>query len=113
MAVQAGGHGALEILRDLPRTGADSRGYSQALEVSFWNAAHLVLLVPLTGLTWIAWRLGRALGLHATATLIFPVLIALASVTQGRPRLRTGVLVALGASSAAAGIAFSRGVWIA
>ena len=43
----------------------------------------------------------------------FPVLIALASTIQERPRLRTGVLVALGAASAAAGIAFSRGVWIA
>ena len=42
----------------------------------------------------------------------FPVLIALAAVIQGRPRLRTGVLVGLGALSAAAGIAFSRGVWI-
>jgi hypothetical protein len=133
MAVQAGGHGALEILRDLPRAG--SPVLSQPLQVSFWNAAHLVLLVPLVGLTWIAWRLGRALGLYAATTLLvilsvpsegfplvsmprfvltdFPVLIALASLIQGRPRLRTGVLVALGATSAAAGMAFSRGVWIA
>jgi hypothetical protein len=43
----------------------------------------------------------------------FPVLIALASVIQERPRLRTGVLVGLGALSAAAAIAFSRDVWIA
>jgi hypothetical protein len=136
MAFQAGGHGALEILRDLPRTGLESPGYSQALQVSFWNAAHLVLLVPLAWLTWIAWRrLGRALGLYAVTTLLvilsvpsegfplvsmprfvltdFPVLIALAAVVQGRPRLRTGVLVALGTLSAAAGIAFSREVWIA
>ena len=136
MAFQAGGHGALEILRHLPRTGVDSPGYSQALQVSFWNAAHLLLLVPLTWLSWVAWRrLGHALGLYAAATLIvilsvpsqgfplvsmprfvltdFPVLIALAATIHERPRLRTGVLVALGAASAAAGIAFSRDVWIA
>jgi Mannosyltransferase (PIG-V) len=136
MAIQAGGHGALEILRDLPRTGIDSPGYSQALQVSFWNALHLVLFVPLAWLTWIAWRrLGHALGLYAAATLVvilsvpsegfplvsmprfvltdFPVLIALASVIQGRRRLRTGVLVGLGALSAVAGVAFSRDVWIA
>jgi len=136
MAFQAGGHGGLEILRHLPRTGAGSPGYSQALQVSFWNAAHLVLLVPVAWLSWVAWRrLGHALGLYAAATLVvilsvpsegfplvsmprfvltdFPVLIALASTIQERPRLRTGVLVALGAASAGAGIAFSRGVWIA
>ncbi len=136
MALQAGGHGALEILRDLPRTGDGSPGYSQELQVSAWNAVHLLVLVPLVWLTVVAWRkLGTALGLYAAATLVvipsvpsegfplvsmprfvltdFPVLIALASVVDGRPRLRTGVLVGLGALSAAAGIAFSRGEWIA
>jgi hypothetical protein len=106
------------------------------LQVSFWNAAHLLVLVPLIWLTVVAWRrLGPALGLYAAATLVvilsvpsegfplvsmprfvltdFPVLIALASVLQGRPRARTTVLVALGALGAAAGIAFSRGEWIA
>jgi hypothetical protein len=134
MAFQAGGHGALEILRDLPRTGGAA--YSQPLQVSFWNAAHLALLAPLLWLTWVAWRrLGHALGLYAAATVLvilsvpsqgfplvsmprfvltdFPVLIALAATVQGRPRLRTGVLIGLGAASAAAGIAFSRDVWIA
>jgi Mannosyltransferase (PIG-V) len=136
MAIQAAGHGTLEILRDLPRTGEFSPGYSQVIQVSFWNAVHLVLLVPLVWLTWVAWRrLGAGLGLYAVTTLIvilstpsegfplvsmprfvltdFPVLIALASVIQERPGLRTGVLVGLGALSAAAGVAFSRDVWIA
>jgi hypothetical protein len=136
LAVEAGGHGALEILRDLPRTEFQGAGYPQPLQVSFWNAAHLVLLVPVAWLTWVAWRrLGPALGLYALATLIvilsvpsegfplvsmprfvltdFPVLIALASVVRDRPRLRTGVLVALGAVSAVAGVAFSREIWVA
>lgn len=136
MAIQAGGHGALEILRDLPRAEPGGVGYPQSLQVSFWNAAHLLLLVPVAWLTWVAWRrLGAALGLYALATVVvilsvpsrgfplismprfvltdFPVLIALAAVIQDRPRLRTGVLVGLGALSAVAGIAFSRGIWVA
>jgi|SRR3990172_9411221 len=136
MAIEAGGHGALELLRDLPRTGAAGSGYSQPLKVSFWNAAHLLLLVPIAWLTWVAWRkLGPALGLYAVATLVvilsvpsegfplvsmprfvltdFPVLMALAAVIQDRPSLRTTVLVGLGAVSAAAGVAFARGVWVA
>jgi len=136
MAIEAGGHGALEILRDLPRTDLGGAGYPQELQVSFWNAVHLVLLVPAIWLSFLAWRrLGPALGLYALATLVvvltapsegfplislprflltdFPVLIALAAVIQERPSLRTGILVGLGTLSAAAGIAFSRGVWVA
>ena len=137
MAIQAGGHGGLEILRHLPRSASvGAAGYSPVDRIAFWNAVHLVLLVPVAWLTWLAWkRLGTAFGVYALATLVvvltapsrgfplvslpryllgdFPVLIALAAIVQGRPNLRTGVLVGLGALSAAAGIAFSRGVWIA
>jgi hypothetical protein len=97
---------------------------------------HLVLLVPLAWLTWVAWRrIGVAFGLYALATLTviltapsrgfplvsmprfvlvdFPVLIAIATLIQSRPGVRTAVLVGLGAASAAAGVAFARGVWIA
>jgi Mannosyltransferase (PIG-V) len=136
MAIQAGGHGTRAILEDLPRTDYGGAGYSQALQVSWWNVVHLALLVPVMWLTWVAWRrLGPAFGLYALATLVvilsvpstgfplvslprfvlsdFPVLIALAAVIAGRPGLRTGVLVGLGAVSAVAGVAFARGVWIA
>jgi hypothetical protein len=136
MAIEAGGHGALEILRDLPRAGADPGGYPQPLQVSLWNAVHLVLLVPLVWLTWLAWRrLGAGLGLYALATLVvilsvpsegfplvsmprlvltdFPVLMAIASVVEGHPGRRTVVLLGLGALSAVAGVAFSRAVWVA
>jgi hypothetical protein len=137
MAIEAGGHGSLEILRHLPRSASVSAaGYSSTDRIAFWNAVHLILLVPVAWLTWLAWkRLGTAFGVYALATLVvmltapshgfplvslpryllgdFPVLIALAAFFAGRPNLRTGVLVGLGALSAAAGVAFSRGVWIA
>jgi hypothetical protein len=137
MAIQAGGHGGLEILRHLPRSETvGSAGYSPVDRIAFWNAVHLVLLVPVAWLTWVAWRrLGVAFGVYALATLVvvltapsrgfplvslprflladFPVLMALVAVSQPRPHLRTGVLVGLGALSAAAGVAFSRGVWVA
>ena len=104
--------------------------------MSFWNVVHLVVLVPVLWLTWVAWRrLGPAFGLYALATIVvilsvpstgfplvsmprfvltdFPVLIALAAVVAERQGLRTGVLVGLGAVSAVAGVAFARGGWIA
>jgi hypothetical protein len=137
MAVREGWHGGLEIVLHLPRTqtvGAD--GYSATDRLAFWNAAHLVVLAVATALTWLAWRrIGHAFGLYGAAILVvllsapstgfpltslprflltdFPVLIAIATLVQGRPGLRTGVFVGLGAASAAAGIAFARGVWIA
>jgi hypothetical protein len=136
MAFQAAGHGARAILEDLPRTDYGGAGYSQELQVSLWNVVHLVVLVPVLWLSWVAWRrLGPAFGLYAVATLVvilsvpstgfplvslprfvlsdFPVLIALAAVIADRPALRSGVLVGLGALSAVAGVAFARGVWIA
>ena len=137
MAIQAGGHGGLEILRHLPRTAeVGAAGYSAVARNDSWNALHLVLLVAVTILTWLAWRrLGPAFGLYAAAILVvvlsepskgfplvslprfvltdFQVLVTLALLVQEHPRARTGLLVALGSLSAVAGVAFAHGVWIA
>lgn len=137
MAIQAGGHGGLEILRHLPRTAdAGAAGYPAVERVEVWNDVHLVVFLAVIVLTWLAWRrLGPAFGLYGAAILLvvlaapsrgfplvgfpryvltdFPVLLVLALLVHEHPRVRTGVLVALGALSAAAGIAFAHGVWIA
>lgn len=59
---------------------------------------------------------GRALPLHSMVRFVmvdFPVLIAAATLLAGRPQLRTGVLVTLGAVTAVAGVAFGRAIWVA
>jgi hypothetical protein len=134
-AVRDGWHSSLQVLRHLPRGQGGAEGFIPTDQLAFWNAVHLVVLVVVVALTWVAWRrLGPAFGLYSAATLAlvltfpskafplvslprfvmtdFPVLIATAALVQGRPSLRTGVLVALGATGAIAGVAFARGVWI-
>lgn len=131
-AIQAGGHGGLRVLRHLPR----GQAFSPADRIAFWNAVHLVLLVPACWLTWVAWkRLGVAYGLYSAATLLivvsvpsqgfplvslprflmadFPLLLALAALVGDRPAWRTGVLVSFGGLSALAGAAFAHAIWIA
>jgi len=131
-SIEAGGHGARELLSDLPR----GQGYTHADQVHLWNALHLVLLGVAAWLTWVAWRrVSRAAGLYSLATLVlvlsapsrgfplvslprflladFPIVLAVAALVQGRPRARQWVLVAFGAACAVASVAFSRGVWVA
>jgi hypothetical protein len=131
-AIEAGGHGARDVLFQLPRGG----GFTQPQQIHFWNAVHLVLLVPAAWLTWVAWRrVSRAAGLYSLTTLVFvlavpsrgfplvslprfllgdfPVILALATVLQDRPRARQWTLIGFAAASAVAGVAFSRGTWIA
>jgi hypothetical protein len=133
-AIQAGGHGGLEILRHLPRGLGAPVGYSHADTIAFWNATHLVLLAIGIWLTWVAWkRLGPAFGLYSAATLVvilwapskgfplvslprllmddFPLVLALVVVTRSRGR--DAMLIALAALTAVAGVAFAHGVWIA
>ena len=131
-AIQAGGHGGLRVLRHLPR----GQAFGPTDRLAFWNAVHLVLLVPAVWLTWVAWkRLGVAYGLYSATTLLivvavpskgfplvslprflmadFPILLAIALLVRGRPAWRTGVLVAFGGLSAVAAVAFAHAVWIA
>jgi hypothetical protein len=133
-AIEAGGHGGLEILRHLPRGLGAPGGFSHADTIAFWNASHLVLLAVGIWLTWVAWkRLGVAFGLYSAATLVvilwapskgfplvslprllmddFPIVLALAAVT--RERGRDWVLISLAALTAVAGVAFAHGIWIA
>ena len=129
-SVQATGRGT----RDLLHIPAGGPGHDE--RVGLWNVSHFALLAAAAWLTWVAWqRLGPAFGLYSAATLAivlsvpaagfplvslprflladFPLFLALASVTLGRPRARDATLVGFAALGALAAVAFSRGVWIA
>ena len=133
-AIQAGGHGGLQILRHLPRGLGAPAGFPQSDTIAFWNAAHLVFLAIAVWLTWVAWkRLGPAFGLYSATTLVvvlwapskgfplvslprfamddFPIVLALVAVT--RDRGRDAMLIALAALTAVAGVAFAHAIWIA
>ena len=130
-AIEAGGHGASEVLGGRPR----AQGFTQAQQVGFWNATHLVLLAVASWLTWVAWRrVSRAAGLYSLATLLlvlsapsrgfplvslprflladFPIVLAVAALVEGRPRARQWMFVGFGAACAVAGVAFARGTWV-
>jgi hypothetical protein len=129
-AVLAAGRGARDLL-DMPAAGP---GHEQ--RVGLWNVSHLALLAVALWLTWVAWtRLGAGLGLYSATTLAialsapaegfplvslprflladFPLFLALAALTDGRPRARDATLVAFAAVGAACAVAFARGIWIA
>jgi hypothetical protein len=136
MAIQAGGHGGLQILLHLPGALNAPEGFTSTDRLAFWNAAHLVLLCVAFWLTWVAWkRLGPAFGLYSAATLVvilwapsrgfplvslprflmddFPIVLALAALTLNRPGARTATIVTLSALTAVAGVAFAHAIWIA
>lgn len=129
-AVQAAGHGARDLVAQLP----DARHFGQPQQVELWNVLSLLLFLAACWLTWVAWRrLGVAYGLYAAATLVvvlaapsrgfplvslpryvmdcFPLLLALVAVTRRRGRDAT--LVALAALGGVACVAFAHGVWVA
>ena len=135
-ATSAAWHGALELLRHLPRAQNYPEGYSSTDMWATWNVVQFALLVAAIWLTWVVWRrLGPAFGLYSIGILAvalaapaelsplvsfprflladFPLFIALAAVLQRRPRLRTAVLTLFTAAAAAAAVAFSRKVWVA
>jgi hypothetical protein len=129
-AVLSAGRGARQLL-ELPPEGP---GNEQ--RVGLWNLSHLAVLLAAGWLTWVAWvRLGAAYGLYSATTLAialaapaegfplvslprflladFPLFLALAALTDGRPRARDGTLVAFAAVGAVFAVAFARGIWIA
>jgi hypothetical protein len=135
-AASAAWHGALELLLHLPRNQNYPEGYSRTDMWATWNVVQFALLVAAIWLTWVAWRrLGPAFGVYSVGVLAivlaapaqlsplvsfprflladFPLFIALAAVLEGRPRLRTSVLLLFAGAAAVAAVAFSRKVWVA
>jgi hypothetical protein len=105
-------------------------------QLAIWNVVDLLALAGAIALTVVAYRRlglafalysvailaiitsapGRSIPLHSMVRLLmadFPLFMAGAALVSGRPQLRTGVLVTLGALSALAGAAFARKLWVA
>ena len=108
----------------------------QQSQLAMFNLVDLLALAAAIALTVVAYRrLGLPFALFSVTTLViatsapgaaiplqsmvrfvmvdFPVLIAGAMLLAGRPALRTGTLVTLGAVGAVAGAAFARKLWVA
>jgi hypothetical protein len=135
-SLTAGWHGGLELLRHLPRAQGYPGGFVDRDQWAAWNVVHLLLLLAAVWLTWVAWRrLGPAFGLYSAMSIVivltspadlvplvslprfllgdFPLFMALASVTENRPRARQALLMVFTALAAVAAVAFSRKVWVA
>jgi hypothetical protein len=135
-SLRSGWQGAAELGRHLPAGAGSPKGFPSRDQLATWNVLHLLVLVLVLWLTWVAWRrLGPALGLYAlsmdvlllsnTVAVVplmsfpryvlgnFPVFIALAATLRQRPRARQAALIGLAAVSAIAAVAFARGTWIA
>jgi hypothetical protein len=108
----------------------------QQAQLAIWNVVDLLALLGAAALTVVAYRRiglafalysagilalvasapGRSIPLHSMVRLLmvdFPILMAGATLFSGRPQLRTGVFVTLGALSAVAGVTFARKLWVA
>jgi hypothetical protein len=135
-STSAAWHGALELVRHLPRSGDYPDGLPPHDTWSAWNVAQFALVVVALWLTWVAWkRLGPAFGLYSAGVLAivlmspadfvplassprylladFPLFLAAADLLQGRPRLRQATIVAFAALGMVAAVGFSRKTWIA
>ncbi|MFN8222899.1 MAG: mannosyltransferase family protein [Gaiellales bacterium] len=129
-------HGALELLRHLPRSGDYPEGLPAHDMWSAWNIAHFCLVALALWLTWVAWqRLGPAFGVYSLAVIAivlsspadfvplassprylladFPLFLAAADLLQSRPRLRQVTLTSFAAVGLLAAVAFSRKTWVA
>jgi Mannosyltransferase (PIG-V) len=131
-ALRSGKEGAAQLILHLPPPGR----FGKPEQFAVWNVLQLLLLIAACWLTWVAWRrFGAAFGLYSAGTILmiltspaavqplasepryllgdFPLFLALASLAEGRPRLRTALVASFAAVGAAAAVAFSRGVWVA
>jgi hypothetical protein len=118
-----------------PFSVADTLELQQA-QLAVFNLVDLIALAVAIALTVVAYRrLGLPFALYSATALViatsapgaaiplqsmvrfvmvdFPVLIAGAVLLAGRPALRTGTLVTLGAVGAVAGATFARKLWVA
>ena len=123
-------------LGSLPRGLGAPEGYSFEAQVALWNLVDLLVYAGAAALTVVVYRrLGLAFALYSVALLAiiasapgrviplqstirlvmadFPLFLAGAALLSGRPALRTGVLVTLGALTALAGATFARKLWVA
>jgi Mannosyltransferase (PIG-V) len=123
-------------LGSIPRELGEPDGFSRETQVALWNLVDLLALAAAVALTVVAYRrLGPAFAAYSVGLLViatsaparvipfqsmgrflmvdFPLLLAGASLLAGRPALRTGTLVTLGAVTAVAGAAFARKLWVA
>ena len=133
--LSAGYHGALELLRHLPRGSGAPDGFPARDQWAAWNVVQLLLLVAACGLTVVAWRIAVPLGVYSLATILiflsspadfvplvstprfllsdFPLFIALAVYTRRHAGARTAILCTFAAVGCVAAVAFSRAVWVA
>jgi hypothetical protein len=134
-AIDEGVRSADLILRHLPSASNAPAGFDMNYQWAFLNAAHLVFFVIAVALTVVAWRrLGPAFGLYSAATLTlilsdppkgyplqamprylladFPLVLALAALTERRPGARTWTIATLAALTTLGAIAFSRDLWL-
>ena len=135
-AASAGWHGAVELVRHLPRSQNTPSGFATHDQWAAWNVLQFVLLLVSIWLTIEAWRrLGPAFGLYSAATILiflsspaafvplvseprfllsdFPLFLVLARLTERRPRLRQAVIVGFAVVGGFAAVGFARKTWIA
>jgi len=135
-SASAAWHGAVELVRHLPRSQNTPHGFATHDQWAAWNVLQFALLLVAIWLTVEAWRqLGPAFGLYSAGTIAillaspaafvplvseprfllsdFPLFLALARLTETRPRLRQAVIVGFAVVAGFAAIGFSRKVWIA
>jgi hypothetical protein len=135
-AASAAWHGAGELVRHLPRAQNAPNGYAPTDQWAAWNVLQFVLLLLAIWLTVEAWRrLGPAFALYSAATILifltsparfvplvseprfllsdFPLFLALARMTETRPRARQAVVVGFAVVGGFAAVGFAHKTWIA